>query len=91
MHGTTIAVGTDNIHEVGVYTDSGTQTKLLNVPNVNSIAMNEYVLVAEDKSNIYVFQKISGQWTQTQTTQPLTINNIAMYSRFIVVGRIGTG
>jgi hypothetical protein len=62
----------------------------LAVTNINGVAMYGNVIAAQDKTSVFVFEKISSQWTQTASHTPNDINSIAIYSNFIVAGTKGT-
>jgi hypothetical protein len=89
VYGSTIAVGTKDTNDVAIYSDSGTKQGSLSVTNIASVAMYGTLIAAQDKSSVFVFEKISAQWTQMSTHTPSNINNVAMYSNYIVVGTKG--
>lgn len=88
-YGSTVAIGTKNTNSIDVFTDAGSLEASLVVTSVVGIAMYGSVIVGEDVSSIFVFEKISSQWTRTATHTTSNILNVAIYSNFIAIGRTG--
>lgn len=91
VYGSTVAIGTKETDDVAIYSDTGTKQDSVSVTDIKGIALYGDVLAAQNKASLYVFEKISSAWTQTASHTPSEdINNVAIYSNFIVVGSKGT-
>lgn len=90
VYANTIAVGSDDTDDVRIYTDTGTYVAAVSVPQVLDVAMYGDVIVSYSPTTLYVFELITGSWTETATLSYANCLSLAIYGGAIVASKAGT-
>lgn len=89
MYGSTVAVvGGKNNDEVAIHEDTGNFTASMSVSDPKGVSMYDLVLAVQNDDSIFIFEKITGSWTQTASITS-SYKNVQMYSNFVVAGSSG--
>lgn len=90
VYGSTVAVvGGKDDNEVEIHSDTGTYSATVSVSDPKGVSMYGNVLAVQNDASIFIFEKITGSWTQTASHTSNAYKNVQMYSNFVVGGSTG--